>query len=75
MMPLRKPSFELAELIGCPAEDSKRRCEADGFSVKIVDMDWLEAHNNGQVPTTADLRLNRIRLMTRAGRVLEAHQG
>lgn len=75
MRPLPEPSFDLAELVGRLPEDAKHRCEADGFVVQVVDLDWLEAHNKGRTPMTADLRVNRIRLMVRSGRVISARQG
>lgn len=58
-IPMPTPSFDLEELIGWLPDEAKRRCEKDGFSVELVDIDWLKAHNEGSVPVTADLRPNR----------------
>jgi hypothetical protein len=68
MFPKREPSFDLRELSGCGVDEAKRRCEMDGFSVEVIDLD-----KNAYV--TLDLRPNRIRLKTRKGHVIEARQG
>ncbi|MEC3981403.1 hypothetical protein [Amycolatopsis sp. H20-H5] len=65
---LREPSFELAELLGRPADEARRRCEEDGFFVQIVDLGRTDA-------LTLDLRLDRIRLLTRHGKVERVSPG
>ncbi|HET6708378.1 hypothetical protein [Amycolatopsis sp.] len=64
----RRPSFDLAELVGRKTEDAQARCERDGFHVQGFDLDrhpWV----------TLDWSPNRIRLFTRRGVVEECHQG
>ncbi|WP_188316664.1 hypothetical protein [Solihabitans fulvus] len=65
---VREPSFDPDEVVGWPVEKAARRFETEGFDVQRVDLDrnpWM----------TTDLRLNRIRLTIRDGRVVSAHQG
>ncbi|GHG24955.1 MULTISPECIES: hypothetical protein [Amycolatopsis] len=64
----RKPSFDLAELVGRTTEDARERCERDGFLVQVVDLErnpWV----------TLELKPNRIRLTVRRGVVEDCHQG
>lgn len=68
MLPKREPSFDLAELSGCQVDVAQQRCEQDGFTVQVVDID---AHPS----VTLDLRPNRIRPTVRKTRVVEARQG
>ncbi|MGW3964385.1 hypothetical protein ACWED2_31535 [Amycolatopsis sp. NPDC005003] len=64
----RRPSFDLAELVGRKAEDASGRCERDGFHVQVVDLDKTMA-------VTLEHRPDRIRLFTRRGVVEDCHQG
>jgi hypothetical protein len=62
----RQPSFDLEELIGQPADEARRRCEDDGFVVELFDLDQAPA-------ARLDYNPRRIRLLTRRGRVEDAH--
>ncbi|WP_410574860.1 hypothetical protein [Amycolatopsis sp. cmx-4-61] len=65
---LRRPSFDLAELVGRKVEDARARCERDGFQVQVFDLDRHPA-------VTLELNRNRIRLTARRGVVRDCHQG
>jgi hypothetical protein len=68
MFEKRKASFDLTDLIGRAVADAQQRCEADGFDVQVLD---LEKHP----ALTLEFRPNRVRLMTRHGKVEEVLQG
>jgi hypothetical protein len=67
MLEPRKPSFDLTELVGLPANEARERCEVDGFIVQIIDSDRTNA-------MTLDYNRNRIRLIVRHGNVFETQQ-
>jgi len=67
MFDRRKPSFDLAELVGHSASEAKDRCEAAGFKVQVIDLDRTNA-------ITLDYNPERIRLMIRYGKVTETRQ-
>jgi hypothetical protein len=64
----RKPSFDLTELSGCSVNKAKARCESDGFTVQLHDLEQTPA-------AELDYRPNRIRFLVQGGKVVEAHQG
>jgi hypothetical protein len=68
MFEKREASFELSGLIGLTGADARRKCEDDGFIVRLLD---LAKHH----ATTLDHNAGRLRLMTRQGIVREVRRG